>query len=95
MDSEAAGYSSWDLKSKFIVPTQDSVLALFFSVEAGGLNRDALQIFHFSFSDGKTLHCENSNEMKVKILKNCPPVLPLFPAIKFGLLSFRPVSVHK
>lgn len=41
-NSEAAAYSGSDLELKFMVSTEDSVLALFFSVEAGGLSRDAL-----------------------------------------------------
>lgn len=34
-NSEDAGYSGRDLESKSIVSTEDSILALFFSVENG------------------------------------------------------------
>lgn len=49
---ETAGDSGRDLESEFPVPTEDSVLAVF-TVEVGGLRRDALSFFHFPFSNCK------------------------------------------
>lgn len=41
-NSEEAAYFGSDLELKFMVSTEDSVLARLFSVEVGGLSRDAL-----------------------------------------------------
>lgn len=50
-NGQVAGHSGRDLESK--VSYYRRVLALFFSVEAGGLTKGVLYFFHFCFSDCK------------------------------------------